>query len=258
MIAGRHSMIHPGTVAVPTVFNYIGVKIAACRKMRNCASLSAYRSAGSNMMQMSEFQILDASNSRYSLPSDATISAYTAYNGERHYSDPKLVSNYNSGEGVGRLFDGSTSTKWALYRYFGPFPIYDFDTGTALMVSGGSYDATFRETHFGIGNDSPYPVSLVVNVSSNPLDLSTYTQWRLLNANDNASTINRTVVEMEVLGSVDGSTWWRLGVSNNPNAPNTNYGVAHSGNLVPRAGDIWSGLDLATRDWTNGIAVDNI
>lgn len=253
MVAGVRKKARP-----PTVFNYIGVKIVACRKMRNCASLSAYRSAGSNMMQMSEFQILDANNSRYTLPSDATFSMRTAYNGERHYSEPVLVSSLNSGELVGRLFDGNTSTKWATYRYWGQRPVYDFDTGTILVASGESYDSAFIEGHFGIANDSPLPSGLVINVSSSPLDLSTYTQWRLLNANDNASTTNRTIVEMEVLGSADGMTWWRLGISNNPNAINTNYAVVHSGNLVPRAGDIWSDLDMATRDWANGITVDNI
>lgn len=93
---------------------------------------------------------------------------------------------------------------------------------------------------------------------SKPIDLATFSRWQLLNANDNASQTNRTIVEVEVLGSGDGKTWWRLAVSNNANATNTNYAVVHSGSLVPRKGDLWSDLDLADRDWANGIAVDGV
>lgn len=253
--AGHHTMMAPG--GPPSKLSFFCVKFVAARFLRNCASLSALRSLGATMAQLSEVQFLDANGSRYELPADATFNAYTAYDGERHYSEPKLVSSYNSGEYIGRMFDGQTSTKWGPYRFFGYLPIYDFDSGATLMVQDGSYDATFYETHFGYGNSIFGPVAIVVDVSSKPVDLTTFSRWQLLNANDNASQTNRTIVEVEVLGSVDCNTWWRLAVSNNANATNTNYAVVHSGNLVPRKGDLWSDLDLATRDWTNGIAVDS-
>ena len=256
VIAAHHTAMAPG--GAPSKLSFFCVKFVAARFLRNCASLSAFRSLGQNMAQLSEVQFIDANGSRYELPADAEFNAYTAYDGERHYSEPKLVSSYNSGENIGRMFDGQTSTKWGPYRYVGHTPIFDFDTGETLMVPGGSYDATFYQTHFGYGNNVFAPVAVVVDVSSKPIDLATFSRWQLLNANDNASQTNRTIVEAEVLGSGDGKTWWRLAVSNNVNATNTNYAVVHSGSLIPRKGDLWSDLDLAGRDWANGIAVDGI
>ncbi len=254
--AGHHSAMAPG--GAPSKLSHFCLKLVASRWLRNAASLTAFRNLGQQMAQFSEFQLIDANSARYELPADAEFFACTAYNGERHYSEPKLVSSYNSGENIGRMFDGQTSTKWGPYRYVGHFPIFDFDTGETLMAPGGSYDATFYETHFGYGNNIFGPVAVVVDVSSKPVDLATFSRWQLINANDNASQTNRTIVEVEVLGSGDGKTWWRLAVSNNANATNTNYAVVHSGSLVPRKGDLWSDLDLADRDWANGIAVDGI
>ncbi len=253
MIAGRHSMMMGGP---PTAFRYVAIKFCAARFLRNCASLAAFRALGTQFEQFSEVQFLDANGSRYVLPADATFRAYTAYNGERHYSESKPVSSYNSGENIGRMFDGQTSTKWCFQRFIGYSPIFDFDTGETLMIPGGSYDATFYETHFGYGNNVEAPVAVVVDVSSKPIDLTIYSRWQLLNANDNSLHPNRTIVEAELLGSGDGKAWWRLDVYNNPNATNTNYAVVRLAQLVPRKGDLWSDLDLADRDWANGISTD--
>ena len=263
MIAGWHSMMTSvgSAVVPPTVFNYMCFKFVASRWTRTCTSLADIRSKTAQMFQFSELKFINSSGSRYAYPSDMTVSHYTKFDGERHYSTPVVWTKYNSGEGVGRIFDNSTSTKWGAYNLDGFSStyanVYDFDTGAALMVSGGSYDATFRTNHFGAFNKHP-PASLVLDVSSSPLDITTYSRWQFLNANDNASQTGRTVVEGEILGSVDKQTWWRLDIFNDTSIPNTNKAVAYTGNLVARLGDLWSDLDFMDRDWTNGITVDNI
>lgn len=259
MIAGRHSMLTSvgGAVVPPSVFNYMCFKFVASRWTRTCTSLADSRSRTAQMFQFSELKFINSSGTRYVYPSDMTVSQYTKFDGERHYSTPVVWTNYNSGESIGRIFDNSTSTKWGAYQTHGfsntYANVYDYDTGTALMVSGGSYDATFFNDHFGAYNKHP-PVSVVMDVSSSPLDITTYSRWQFLNANDNASATGRTIVEGEILGSVDKQTWWRLDIFNDTSIPNTNKAVAYTGNLVARPGDLWFGLDLATRDWTNGIS----
>ena len=256
IIAAHHTMMAPG--GPPKLLSFFCIKFVAARFLRNCASLSALDSHSATMAQLSEVQFIDMNNTRYVLPADATFNAYTVYNGERHYSEPKLISSYASGEQIGQMFDGNTSTKWGPYRYFGHRPLFDFDTREPLMVDGASYDDVFYQAHFGYKSNCFGPVAIVVNVSSKPIDLSEFSRWQLLNANDNATQTNRTIVEAEILGSGDGKSWWRLDIYNNPNATNVNYATVHLGNLVPRKGDIWSDLDLSTRDWANGIAVDGI
>ena len=259
IVAAHQTMMANAAVVAPTQFRYLGLKVCACRFTRQAASLSALRNMSGFMTQVSGVEFLTSSSSMFAWPSGMTISNYTAYNGERHYSEPTLVSNYNSGEGVGRLFDNNKSTKFGAYNLIGFSATYarvfDSDTGDVLMQSGGTYDVTFINQHFGT-KDHVAPAALVLDLGASNIDISVYPTWRFLNANDNASQTGRTWIEGEILGSNDMTTWWRLDVFNDTSIPNTNYAVAYTGNLVARPGDIWFGLDLATRDWTNGIATD--
>lgn len=254
MIAGRHSMIHPGAVVVPTVFNYIGIKLVANRNMRSAASLNAYLSKPRNSPQLCKLEFVNSNSSTFSLPSDVTISYHNAYDDERHYSVETALSNSD----MKNLFDGQTSTKYFKEKDVGfskCADVYDFDTGDALMIYGNSYNGSFYTSHFGADNWTPQAV--VLNISSNPIDIETYSRWRFYNGNDNASQTHRTWVEGEILGSVDKQTWWRLDIFNDTSIPNTNKAVAYTGNLVARLGDLWSDLDLMDRDWANGITVDS-
>ena len=158
------------------------------------------------------------------------------------------------------MFDGATSTKWCAKAWYGQTagnPVVDYDTGESVFVHGTSYDNDYRIEKTGVGNMFS-PMSLVLDVSSNPLDITVFQRWQYYNANDNATATGRTWVEGEILGSVDGNTWWRLDVFNDTSITNTNYALAYTGNLIPRKGDLWRDLDLAERDWANGIAVDGI
>lgn len=258
IVAAHQTMMARAEESPPTKFNFIGVKLCANRQIHVLSSLSAYRANGMEPgIQISEIDIISASSSRYSWPSDMTVSNYTAFDGERHYSTPTLMSNYSSG--IGAMFNTSTATKWYGFNSTGYNATYanvvDYDTGVVLMQSGGTYDATFREQHFGVGGRFT-PVCLVLDVSSSPIDMSVYSKWRFYNGNDSASQTSRTWIEGEILGSNDKLKWWRLDVFNDASIPNTNYRLAYTGSFSARSGDLWFGLDLATRDWTNGVSTN--
>lgn len=257
--AGHHTMLGAG--GAPSSFRYVAVKMIAARILHNAASLSAYSSTNrTGRMQLSEVQFLNSGGSAFSYPSSMTLATFNAFNGRRFRTDPVPWANVNSGETVGRLFDGSTSTKLcAYYSLLGPSAnsdVYDFDTNQVVMENGTSYNQAWHVQN--LGAYEPLPIALVLDLGSTPLDISVYSRWQFLNANDNASQTNRTWIEGEILGSADFKTWWRLDVFNDASIVNTNYAVARLAPLVPRAGDLWSDLDLADRDWANGIAVDGI
>ena len=138
-----------------------------------------------------------------------------------------------------------------------------FDTGEILMdktAASGTYTASFIVQHWGVNNHVT-PVAFVFDLQSPVFDASIYSRGQFYTANDTTSSAAgsgiRQWVEEEILASNDMSKWWRLDVFNNPNMPTVNYGLAYTGNLVARPGDLWFGLDFSTRDWTNGIAVDS-
>jgi len=267
--AGHHTMMGPA--GAPSVFRYVAVKLIANSGMRSYSSGSSYYSSTSpaTYVQLSEIQFQTSTGTRFSYPSGFKVCSRLAYNGVRMYQDwvDAMNAQMNTGERFGRLFDNNTSTKYyesshaairdtdssGNYRT----PIINYDTGAVVFARGASIPDT-DERSAAFGGRRWTPGCYVLDLLTTPLDITTYSQWCFKNANDNASQTSRTIVEAEVLGSTDMKTWWRLDIWNDINASNTNYAIVHTGNLVPRKGDIWSDLDLSTRDWTNGIAVDGI
>lgn len=256
-IAARSILGFEGGAPAPASFRYVAIKVIASRGLRTSASLSTWQNT-TTMMQIGDVQFLTASGSLWSIPSGTTVSLYGQYNGRRRYSSATQVSNYNSGEDIGRLFDNNQRTKWGPYSTLalGGQDVYDYDSGEVLY-----YDNTWNSCtkDYIISITGAYnalsPVAIVLDLGGSPLDITTYSKWRFKNANDNASQKPRTWIEGEILGSEDKLRWWRMDVFNNTSIVNTNYAIAHTADLTPTPGDLWFGLDLATRDWTHGIPI---
>lgn len=260
--AGHHTMFGAG--GAPSVFRYVALKIVATRSMRGYSSLSAWAAiTNDRQIQISEVNFGNSSfSSIYPWPSNMTLQTRSQYNQSKRYQEPVLVSTLKTGEKYGQMFDGSTSTKVC-----NPKPqlangtvLKEVGTDRAIYTPGQTVNRSYWLENFGCDNVLS-PGSLVLDLSSSPLDISVYNKWRFYNCNDNANgtaTTSRTWVEGEILGSTDLNTWWRLDVFNSLAIPDTNYAIAYTGSLLPRKGDIWSDLDLTQRDWTNGISVDNV
>lgn len=198
---------------------------------------------------------------------------FTMFNGRKMLTKPVAMSNYASGENLGRIFDHSTSTKWCSSFQSGGgslTDVYDLsDTTYSAAEADRPYAYNLRSTYNAAYYNSTFgcsgrlnPCAIVLDLTSSPLDISLYDRWVWYTANDTAGTPagagQRQWIEGEIVGSVDGITWWRLDIFNDIDMPTTNYGLAYTGDLIPRLGDIWSDLDFSTRDWANGVAVDSI
>ena len=259
--AGHHTMFGAG--GAPSVFRHVALKIVACRFLRSSGSLSALRALTPKMMKQSCIRFVDSNGSMFSIPSGTMITGYTSFDGVNMYTDAGSISDWS----MGNLLDGSTSTQWD-----GPYIAHGYarnkrnvytEDGTVLMdktAASGTYGESFIQQHFGTYNKAT-PVAWALDFQSLAFDVSIYSRWQFYTANDTTSSAagngDRQWVEGEILGSVDGATWWRLDVFNDANMPTVNYGLAYTGDLVPRKGGIWTDLDLMDRDWANGIAVDS-
>ena len=269
---GTATTIARGTSACPTgwnvsskIFRYIAIKMVANRALHESTDLASYRTDYQKYIQASILRFIDESGLSFQFPAGTTVSVYTKYNGERHYTTPALLSNYNSGEMFARLFDGSTSTKYCATIITGAWDstvaLYNYDTGTIMAHGGDSElsDQSYLQEHFGTPGSPPNPAVFVIDLGSEIFSPSVYSRWQFFNANDNGSSwgTGRTWVEGEILVSNDLSNWNRLDVFNDAGIPNTNYSLAYTGSLTTmRNGNLWSDIDLATRDWSTGIIVD--
>ena len=273
--AGHHTMMAP---SIPTTFKYIGIKFIAHRRLRYYQSLASYRATSGGqydqtMFQFSRVEFIDSSGNYKAYPSGMQLQLFFAYNGRTTMTHPFTQSASNGN--LACIFDHSTSTKWCVQDWRGNgipalTDVYDsFDTNYSAPEADRPYAYNLRSTYtvdyynsvFGAIN-RPAPICIVINLSSSPLDISVHSRWQYYTANDTASAAagsgQRQWIEGEILGSNDMKTWWRLNVFNDIDMPTTNYAVAYTGNLIPRKGDIWSDLDLSTRDWANGISVDSV
>ena len=259
--------------AVPTQFNYVGIKRFAHRNLRNFSSLSGWRSTVSGQYNQTNFQIsrvdfITSGGAYYSYPSGMNMQVYTMFNGRKMLTKPVAMSNYMSGENVGRIFDHSVSTKWFAGFYSGGGSLTDvFDLSDTTFSAPESerpyaynlrstYDTTYYNNTFGCASRLN-PCAIVLDLSNAPLDITVYNKWRWYTANDTSGSTagggQRQWIEGEIVGSVDGINWWRLDIFNNINMPVVNSQAAYTGDLIASSGDVWSDLDFNTRDWTNGV-----
>lgn len=272
LINMRNAMM-AGSVT-PSVFRYLGIKIIAVRRLRNFASLSALRADRVGTANQISEVFFKNENTRYSFQSDVMASVRFAFDGMRSWQEWVLLSTILGGSQLlPKLFDGSTSTKMCVQSPFfirdsrGTRRVLDYDTGEVLLpdyfnVNESSVvEMTQRITGApvmpGIGWHLT-PTLVVLDMRNEPLDIGLFPTWGFCNSNDITSQRAGQWVEGEILGSTDLTSWWRLDVFNSLTLPVVNYGVAYTGSLVPRTGDPWSDLDLATRNWSSGIAVDTV
>ena len=276
ILAGHHTLMLGG---VPSVFNYICVKYVGYRHLRDFSNLTTYQNTSGGqydqtMFQWSRVDFIDGSGAYFSYPANMTVQTCLMFDGNKMWTKPVLPSMFGGSGNLDKMLDHSTSTKFCVGWWLGTAGgasdlYYVTDTDFSAPEDERPYAYSLRSTYTAArnnsvlgGNNRPLPFSAILDLSDSPIDITTFSRWCFYSANDTANAVTgvgqRQWAEGESLGSVDGNTWWRLDVFNDLTLPITNYALSYTGNLIPRKGDLWSDLDLAERDWANGIAVDGI
>ncbi len=256
--AAHHTML---MTHCPKVFNHIAVKIIASRVNQGSSAGWSYMTGNTFNTSIGDIQFINSSDGVYSFPSTTTIASYTCFDRTRFVSEPLVLSNSS----FHNLFLGTTPTSGKTasinlqssvgYRRNEASVLY-YESGKILadktkLVSSEDWASFFK------GNKaSAMGCSLVLNVSQSPLDVSTYSRWRFYHGDDSIGQ-SRFWCEGEILGSVDGITWYRMDRFNDTTAGgNTKLALARTAELIPtQGGDLFQDIDYMSRDWKNGIQV---
>ena len=258
----HHSMLKCHT---PTVFNYLAVKVIAPRVNQGSSAGWSYMTTNSFYTSIGTVQFIDSSDAVYSMPSTTTVTIYGELGGIKHVNESAVLTN----SPYKNLFSSTTPSSSS--NSFGGMylatsvgfssgangtSVFYYESGETMLDKTKTYSSTDYQDLFRGDSSSAMPNAVVLNVSQSPLDISTYSRWRFYNGYDQYGA-SRFWCEGEVLGSVDGTTWYRLDRFNDTTlGGKTNYSLARTAELIPtQGGDLFQDLDYMKRDWLNGIKI---
>lgn len=198
------------------------------------------------------------------MPSTTMVTIYGELGGIKHVNESAVLTNSPYSKLFSSTTPSSSSNSFSMYLNTSVgfstgtngTSVFYYESGETMLDKTRTYSNVDFQNLFRGNSNSAMPSAVVLNVSQSPLDISTYSRWRFYNGYNQYGG-SRFWCEGEVLGSVDGTTWYRLDRFNDTTmGGNTNYSLARTADLIPtQGGDLFQDLDCMKRDWKNGIQV---